>query len=158
MVNDFLMSLKALAPMCIPINKMGGQSRNLPQQVKEMFAGDDDILIFPSGKCSRKYDGKIQDPRWNKSFVKMSVDSGRWIVPVHFIGQNSKRFYWISSICEKLKIKFNLSMMFLPDELYRAQHKKFKVVFGAPIPPSRLDSSKTAMQWAQVIREEAYSL
>ena len=158
MVNDFLMYLKALAPMSIPINKVGGQSRNLPAQMSEMFASDSDILIFPSGKCSRKYDGIIQDPKWNKSFVRMSADSGRWIVPVHFIGQNSKRFYRVDSICRKLGIKFNFAMMLLPDELYRAQHKKFKVVFGKPIPPSALDRSKSPLQLAQEIRELAYSL
>lgn len=158
LVNDFLMHLKPLAPMCIPVNKMGGQSRDLPQQMKEMYASDCDILIFPSGKCSRKYDGKIQDPKWNKSFVKMSVDSGRWIVPIHFIGENSKRFYRIDSICRKLGIKFNLAMMFLPDELYRAQHKTFKVIFGKPIPPTAIDTSKSPLQNAQEIREKAYSL
>ena len=46
MVNDFLMYLKALAPMSVPINKVGGQSRNLPAQMSEMFASDSDILIF----------------------------------------------------------------------------------------------------------------
>ncbi|MGN0201664.1 MAG: 1-acyl-sn-glycerol-3-phosphate acyltransferase [Candidatus Cryptobacteroides sp.] len=158
LVNDFLMYLKGLAPICLPINKVGGQSRSLPEQMRRMFASDCDILIFPSGKCSRKYDGRIQDPKWNKSFVTMSLDSGRWIVPVHFIGQNSPRFYRIDSICRKLGIKFNIAMMFLPDELYRAQHKHFKVVFGKPIPPSALDRSKSPLQLAQEIREQVYSL
>lgn len=158
LVNDFLMYLKALAPMCIPVNKMGGQSRSLPEQMREMYAADCDILIFPSGKCSRKYDGKVQDPKWNKSFVKMSKESGRWIVPIHFIGENSKRFYRIDSICRKLGIKFNLAMMFLPDELHRAQHKTFKVVFGKPISPEELDMTKTPLLLAQEIREKAYSL
>lgn len=158
LVNDFLMYLKGLSPMCLPINKVGGQSRSLPEQMRNMYASDCDILIFPSGKCSRKYDGRIQDPKWNKSFVTMSADSGRWIVPVHFIGQNSPRFYRIDSICRKLGIKFNISMLFLPDELYRARHKRFKIVFGKPIQPSELDMSKPALVLAQEIREQAYSL
>jgi len=157
-VNDFLMYLKGLAPMCVPVNKLGGQSRNLPQQIRQIYESDNDILMFPSGKCSRVIDGKVQDPKWMKSFIEMSVKTDRWIIPVHFIGQNSKRFYKVDKWCKKLGIKFNLAMMFLPDELYRAQHKTFKVVFGTPIPPTSLDSSKTPIQWAQTIREEAYRL
>lgn len=31
LVNDLLMNLKGLAPLCIPINKLGKQARNFPQ-------------------------------------------------------------------------------------------------------------------------------
>ena len=158
LVNDFLMNIKQIASVSVPVNKMGGQSRNLPAQMREMFEADSHLLIFPAGKCSRKIDGKIQDVAWGKSFVKMSVETDRWIVPVHFVGQNSKRFYRIDALCRKLGIKFNLSMMFLPDELYRAQHKTFKVIIGKPIPPTYFDSSKSALQWAQNVREIAYNL
>lgn len=157
MVNDFLMNIKGLAPMCTPVNKMGGQSRNLPEMTRQMYASDSDIIIFPSGKCSRRYEGQIQDPKWNKSFVKMSAESDRWIVPVHFIGRNSGRFYRISSLCEKLGLKFNFAMMLLPDELYRAQHKNFKVIFGTPIPPSEINTTDPLAE-ALRIRNIAYSL
>ncbi len=158
LVNDFLMNIKGLASMCVPVNKLGGQSRNLPAMVKEIYEGDNDVLIFPSGKCSRLIDGKVQDPAWAKSFVKMSVESGRWIVPVHFIGQNSGKFYRVTSLFSSLGLKFNIGMALLPDELYKARHKSFRIVFGKPVPPTRFDSSKSYQQWAGTIREEAYNL
>ena len=34
LVNDLLMNLPGLAPVCIPINKTGGQSRNFPAMVQ----------------------------------------------------------------------------------------------------------------------------
>lgn len=158
LVNDFLMNIRSIASVSVGVNKLGGQSRNLPALMKEMYASPNNLLIFPAGKCSRKIDGKIQDVAWNKSFVKMSVDSDRWIVPVHFIGQNSKRFYRVDAIAKKLGIKFNIAMMFLPDELYRAQHSRYKVIFGKPLPPSYFDSSKTPLEWAQHVREMVYNM
>lgn len=158
MVNDFLMNIKGLAPMCVPVNKLGGQSRRLSSDVDSIFAGEADILMFPSGKCSRKIDGRIQDPAWKKTFITKSVETGRWIVPVHFIGTNSKRFYRVDSLCKALGIKFNLPMLFLPSELHRAQGKEFEIIFGEPIPPTRFDSSKSPLEWANVIREEVYNL
>lgn len=158
MVNDFLMNIRPIAKMAIPINKLGGQARNLPQLVKDLYHSDSQLVIFPAGMCSRKIDGKIQDLEWKKNFIKMSLESDRWIIPVHFIGQNSKRFYRVANITKKLGIKFNFSMLLLPDELYRAQHGKFRLVIGKPIPPSFFDSSRTLMQWSQYLKETVYSL
>lgn len=84
LVNDFLMNIKPIAPLSVPVNKMGGQSRSLPAQVRAIYESDDDILVFPAGKCSRKMNGHIQDTAWSKSFVSQSVATGRWIIPVRF--------------------------------------------------------------------------
>ena len=158
MVNDFLMNIKGLAPMCVPVNKLGGQSKSLSGQVDGIFSSEADILMFPAGKCSRKIDGKIQDPQWKKTFVTNSVENDRWIVPVHFIGRNSGRFYRVDSLCKTLGIKFNVPMLFLPDELYKSKGKEYDILFGKPIPPSRFDSSRSPLEWARIVRKEAYDL
>ena len=158
LVNDLLMSVKGLAPLCVPINKLGAQARNLPVLIDEAFASDDHIIIFPAGLCSRKIDGVIQDRAWSKTFITKSRSNGRSIVPVHFIGQNSKRFYRVDRICKALKIKFNVPMLFLPDELYRGMHGSYTVKIGKPVPPDRFDSSKSALEWAQWFRQLVYSI
>lgn len=158
MVNDFLMFLKGLAPLCIPINKTGGQSRNLPLLVQQMYQSDNNVIVCPAGLCSRKIDGKIQDIAWSKNFIKMSIQSGRYVVPVHFVGRNSKRFYNVASLCKWLKLKFNFAMLLLPDELYRARHGKYKIIFGRPVPSSVFDESRSPYDWAQWVREEVYKL
>lgn len=158
LVNDLLMSVKGLAPLCVPINKLGAQARNLPVLIDEAFASDDHIIIFPAGLCSRKIDGVIQDRAWSKTFITKSRSNGRYIVPVHFIGQNSKRFYRVDRICKALKIKFNVPMLFLPDELYRGMHGSYTVKIGKPVPPERFDSSKSALEWAQWFRQLVYSI
>lgn len=158
LVNDFLMAIPGLKPLFVPVNKIGGQSRGLPQMVNAAFKSEKQVLIFPAGLCSRKIDGKIQDVEWSKTFISKSIESGRKIVPIHFIAQNSPRFYRIATLCKKLKLKFNIAMTLLPDELYKGQHKTVKIVFGEPIDPSTFDKTATALQWAAKIRELVYTL
>ena len=131
---------------------------NLPKLIDDAFKSDDQMIIFPAGLCSRKNHGVIKDREWGKAFIKKSIDTDRYIVPVHFIGENSKRFYRVANLCKILKIKFNLAMLFLPDELYRARNGKYKVIIGKPLPPSFFDSSKTHLEWAQWVKEHVYSM
>lgn len=158
LVNDLLMNLKGLAPLCVGINKLGTQSRNFPAQVSEVFASDNHVIMFPAGLCSRLIDGRIHDVPWSKAFVQRSVMSHRDIVPVHFIGQNSPRFYRVARWCKRLGLKFNLAMMLLPDEMYRSRGRHYIVRFGTPIPYQTFDRSRTPREWAQWVESKAYSL
>ena len=89
LVNDLLMNLPGLAPLCIPINKTGKQNRNFPAMVEAGFRSDNHMLMFPAGLCSRRHNGVIEDIRWSKTFISKSVEYQRDIVPIHFSGQNS---------------------------------------------------------------------
>ena len=158
LMNDLLMNLKGMAPLGIPINKLGGQARNLPKLINDVYESDCQMLVFPAGLCSRKIDGKIQDIEWGKNFVKKSRDTGRDIVPIHFEGENSKRFYRIAKLQKLLGLKFNIAMMLLPDEMYKSKGRKYKITIGKPIPISSLDKSKSDNEWAQEIRKHVYEL
>ena len=158
LMNDLLMNLKGMAPLGIPINKLGGQARNLPRLINEVYESDCQMLVFPAGLCSRKIDGKIQDIEWGKNFVKKSRDTGRDIVPIHFEGENSKRFYRVAKLQKILGLKFNIAMMLLPDEMYRSKGRKYKITIGKPIAVSSLDKSKSDNEWAQEIRKHVYEL
>ncbi len=158
LMNDILMFLKGMAPLGIPVNKTGSQARNLSKLVNEVYESDNQMLIFPAGLCSRKIDGKIQDLEWGKSFVKKSRETGRDIIPIHFEGENSKRFYRIANLQKKLGLKFNIAMLLLPDEMYKSAGRKYRITFGEPIPITTLDKSKSDHEWAQVIRNRVYEL
>ena len=158
LMNDLVMYLKGMAPLGIPVNKLGGQSRNLPKLLNEVYESDNQMLIFPAGLCSRVIDGKIQDVEWGKSFIRKSRETGRDIVPIHFDGQNSERFYRIATWQKRLGLKFNFAMMLLPDEMYRCRGKKYRITIGEPISISSLDKSKTDFEWAQEIRKKVYEL
>lgn len=158
LMNDLVMNLKGMSPFGIPVNKLGGQARALPRLIDEAFMSENQMVIFPAGLCSRMIDGKIQDIAWSKSFVTKSRKSGRDIIPIHFYGQNSKRFYRVATWCKRLKLKFNFAMLMLPDEMVRSAGNKYKVVIGKPIPIESIDRSRSDMEWAQEIRRQVYEL
>ena len=156
LVNDLLMNLPGLAPLCIPINKTGSQSRNFPAMVEAGFNADNHILMFPAGLCSRRMNGKIADLEWKKAFVTKSVEHQRDVIPIHFSGQNSNKFYRIANICKTLGIKFNIAMLFLVDEMYKNRHKSFKITIGKPIEWSTFDKRYSPMKWANLVRNRVY--
>src|SRR5574344_525006 len=158
LVNDFLMFVKPLAPLCVPINKIGRQARNLPTLVDDAFRSEDNMLIFPAGLCSRRIGGSFQDIPWTKTFIKKSVETGRAVVPVHFIGRNSSRFYNVAGFCKTFGLKTNFAMFFLPDELYKARNSHLEVRFGEPVPADYFDKSRTALEWAAWMRQKVYNL
>ena len=157
LVNDLLMNLPGLAPLCIPINKTGKQGRNFPAMVKAGFESDNHMLMYPAGICSRRRNGVIRDVAWSKTFIVKSVEYQRDIVPIHFSGQNSDFFYRLANFSDK-HLKFNLAMLFLVDEMYKNVGKNFEIKIGKPIPWQTFDKSKTPMEWAQYVQDIVYSL
>lgn len=159
LVNDFLMSFEGLAPLCVPINKTGAQSRNFPKMVESAFQMEKNVVMFPAGLCSRKQDdGSIKDLEWKKTFITKSVQYQRDVIPVHFSGHNSEKFYNIARWCKKLHLKFNIAMLFLSDEMFKNSGKEYTITFGKPIPWQTFDKSKTPAEWAQWVKEQVYSL
>ena len=157
LVNDLLMNLPGLAPLCIPINKTGSQARNFPAMVEAGFQSDHHILMFPAGLCSRRKNGVIRDLPWKKTFITKSVQYQRDVVPIHFSGQNSNFFYRLANFSDRF-LPFNLAMMFLVDEMYKNVHKKFTVTIGKPIPWQTFDKSKSPVEWANFVQNSVYAL
>lgn len=159
LVNEWLMNLKGLAPLCVPVSVSGHQNRDLPARIDEAFKSENHILMFPARLCSRLNDeGQIHDLPWNKAFLQKSLQTKRDIIPVHFIAQNSKRFYRVARWCKRLHLKVNLAMALLPDEMYRSRGSSFTIRFGKPIPYQHFDNSRTAAQWALWVEDEVYKL
>ncbi len=156
LVNDLLMNLQGLAPLCVPINKIGRQARSLPAVVEETFSSDCHVIMFPAGLCSRRQDdGTIRDIPWSKAFIVKSVQHQRNIVPIHFEGRNSDRFYSVARWCKRLHLP-NFAMALLPDEMYRSRGKHYTVRIGKPIPWQTFDKTKTPVQWAAWVQEKVY--
>ena len=156
LVNDLLMNLPGLAPLCIPINKTGKQSRDFPAMVEAGFASDHHMVMFPAGLCSRKINGEIHDLPWTKTFITKSVQTHRDVVPIYFSGQNSEKFYRIANICKALRLKFNFAMLFLADEMFKNRGKTFEVRIGKPIPWQTFDKSRKPKEWAQYVQDIVY--
>ena len=158
LVNDLLMNLPGLAPLCIPINTTTKRSRAFPQIVEAGFKEKTHILLFPAGLCSRRKNGVIEDLEWKKTFVTKSVETHRDVVPIFFGGRNSDFFYRLSNISDRYVKKVNIAMLFLVDEMFKNCGNTFDIHIGKPIPWETFDKSKSPAQWAEYVKRQAYNL
>lgn len=152
--NSLMSGLQPLSSMFVPVNLLGGpQTRDFGVLMEELFASDNQISIFPAGTCAKRINGKITELPWKKMFVGRAKKSQRDVVPIHCTGRNSNWFYFISNVSRFLGLKVNIGMMYLVDELFRAQHKHFTITIGKTIPWQTFDKTKTDLQWAHHVRK-----
>jgi 1-acyl-sn-glycerol-3-phosphate acyltransferase len=156
LVNDILYFIQPLQNIFVPINKHGSQGKTAAQALNEALASDAQIITFPAGLCSRKTNGEIYDMEWKKMFITKAVEYQRDIIPVFFEAHNSGFFYRMANLRKKSGVKFNIEMLFLPRELFKAMGSTFTVYFGKPISWQTFDSSKSPQQWADWVKDIVY--
>ncbi len=156
-VNDLLLYLPNLRELFIPVNKHGSNAENI-RLFNEAFASDSLIVYFPAGLVSRKNKGAIKDLEWKKTFLTKAQKFGRDIIPTHVSGKNTDFFYNLANWRKRLKIKANIEMLYLVDEMYKQKDQTVHITFGEPVPIGYFDKQHTASQWAQLLREYVYAL
>ena len=158
-VNHLLANLKPLNEFFVPVRVYGSnRNRELGEQIADMFRSDYQVLVFPAGMCARKIKGKVTEMPWKKMFITQSRKFERDVVPIHISGFNSRRFFFFTKLSTFLKLKFNLGMIFLVDELFNKKGQEFVVTFGKPVPYTTFDKTKTDLQWAAVIKDQVEAL
>lgn len=158
-VNHLLANLKPLNEFFVPVRVYGSnRNRELGEQIADMFKSDYQVLVFPAGMCARKIDGKVTEMPWKKMFITQSRRYERDVVPIHISGFNSRRFFFFTKLSTFLKLKFNLGMIFLVDELFNKKGQEFVITFGKPVPYTSFDKSKTDHQWAAEIKDQVEQL
>lgn len=156
-VNDFLMYVEQLKPVFVPIDKVHG-NRNTAGGINAAFAEDNCLLYFPAGLCSRRIKGKITDLEWKSTVVKKAMQHHRDLIPVHIEAQNRRCFYTIANLRKRLGIKFNFEMALLPGEMFAQRGKTFTMTVGEPIPWQTLDDGTPAIEWAQRLHDQIYTI
>ncbi len=157
-VNDILMHIQQLHSVFIPVNKHGAQTSQNARLLEDTYASPAQLLYFPAGLCSRKKNGKICDLEWKKSFIVKSIKHKRNVVPAFFTGKNSSFFYNLAWLRGLLKIKANLEMLYLVDEMFKQKGKPIHVTIGKPIAYSTFDNTKTASEWAAWVKNIVYQM
>lgn len=150
-VNDFLMHLKPMRSIFVPVDKVHG-NRNTAAGINEAFASQNVLLYFPAGLCSRRINGKVVDLEWKPTVVKKAVEHHRDIIPVRIEARNRRRFYTIANLRKRLGIKFNFEMALLPGEMFAQRGKTFRMIVGEPIPWQHFTSEKTPKEWAALLK------
>ena len=158
LVNDLLYYIDPLKPIFVPINKYGAQAKDSAKAINEAYASENQIITFPAGLCSRKINGEIKDLEWMKSFIVKSIEFQRDIIPIHFKAKNSNFFYNFANIRKMLGLKFNIELIYLPDEMYKNSNQSFTITFGKPISWKTFNKSKTPSQWAQYVKDIVYTM
>ncbi len=158
LANDILLEVYNLKELFVPVNKHGRNTAGFVRALEECFSSDELILIFPAGLVSRRQGKDIRDLEWKKTFITKAVQHKRDIVPVYIDGKNSNFFYNLALWRKRLGIKFNVEMLYLPDEMFSQQNKKLRIIFGKPVPYSTFTKEKTHYQWAQKMKEHVYGL
>lgn len=156
-VNDLLMHLENLKELFIPINKHGSNAQNIAIY-QQTFQSDLGILYFPAGLCSRKIKGKIMDLEWKKTFITYAKRYQRDIIPAYTDGRNSNFFYNLANLRKFLRIKANIEMLYLVDEMFKQAGKNVHITIGKPIPYTTFDKRFTDQQWADKVKQHVYQL
>jgi putative hemolysin len=150
--NQILYNLKPLQEFFVPVSVGGKQGRDIAEKVASMFESGRQVLVFPAGLCARTFKGVVTEMPWKKMFVAQARKYQRDVVPVHISGHNSKWYFFLSWLSRTLKLKFNLGMIFLVDELFKQRGNEFVITFGKPIEYDRFDKTKTDLQWADEVK------
>ena len=158
LVNDILLNIGNLEPLFIPVNKVGNQAKSGIMAIDKAYASNNALLIFPAGLVSRKIDGKIQDLEWKKSFISKAKKYKRDVVPVFIEGENSNFFYNLARLRQKLGLKVNLEMLYLPDEMFSQRGQRVTIRIGKRISYTEFDASKSEKDWAKEVRSTVYSM
>lgn len=158
LVNDILMNIRNLEPLFVPINKHGGQAKGYIKAINEAYAADQALLVFPAGLVSREVKGQITDLEWKKSFISRSKKYKKNIVPVYIEGKNSKFFYKFAKLRQRLGVKVNLEMLFLPKEMFAQKNQTVKIIIGKEIPYTTFSKEHNEQYWANEVRQRVYAL
>lgn len=158
LVNDILMNIPSLRSTFIPVNKHGSQVKEAMRVFEDVMMSDKTVIFFPAGLVSRKVNGQIVDLEWKKTFVTKSRSSGRKIIPVYIDGQNSNFFYNLANLRKFLRIKANLEMFYLVDEMYKQYDKVLHVYIGEPISLEEMPTNLKDKAIAGMIKDYVYKL
>ena len=150
--NQILYNMKPLQEFFVPVSVGGRQGREIAERIAGMFESDRQVLVFPAGLCAKSIKGVVTEMPWKKMFVAQARKYQRDVVPVHISGHNSKWYFFLSWLSRTLKLKFNLGMIFLVDELFKQRGNEFVITFGKPIEYDRFDKTKTDLQWADEVK------
>jgi len=156
--NESFVYIPNLRPYIALVNPYGMSPKNYVLEFEKIYQSDISITHFPAGEVSRRYDGRIQDCEWQKSFISRAISCQRNIVPFYFHGRNSRLFYSINLIRRALGIKTNIELMLLPREFFLKRNATVRFKIGKPISWQVFDRSKTHKQWAQTLKDHVYGM
>lgn len=156
--NEILELIPNLRPLMVGINVFGKNTKVTAEKLNTMFESDAQIMIFPSGEVSRRKNGIISDPLWQKTFITKAIQYKRDIIPVFISGRNSNFFYNLANLRTFLGIKMYIETMFLPNEMFKQRNSTTTLTIGKVIPWQTFTNEKSHNDWASEVKEIVYKI
>ena len=126
--NQMLGTIKALKPLLLTVDNVGGKStRKSLADIIEFVKDDSAVIIFPAGEVSRFGPKGIKDGEWSKGFLTIAKSAKAPVLPIHINGRNSLLFYTLSIVAKPL------STFWLVHEMFKQENKSIVFTVGKKI-------------------------
>ncbi len=156
--NFLLHRIEPLKPYVMPVNPFEDRKED-----QSSMAGIKNTLlhlrdgnplgIFPAGEVSTYKDGKlIVDKPWEEGAVKLIYKAKVPIIPIYFHAKNSRLFYFLSKISDRLRTAK------LPSEVLSQKSRVIKVRIGKPISVKAQDEYENIDDFHTFLRKKTYML
>ncbi|MHA7775090.1 GNAT family N-acetyltransferase [Roseibium sp. M-1] len=127
-----------LADMIIPVEwradfKSHEKTRETLKLASSAFKTERVVVLFPSGRLAYWHEGRLTERPWMTSALTLARKNKAPIIPMHMGGRNSGLFYFLARVSTELRD------MTVFNELLNKKDAKFRVHFGKPIRPERLE-------------------
>ncbi|NLP57323.1 lysophospholipid acyltransferase family protein [Lutibacter sp. B1] len=156
--NFLLHRIEPMKPYIMPVNpfedRKDAQSsvtgvKNALMHLKEGYP----LGIFPAGEVSTYKDGKlIVDKPWEEGAIKLIQKAKVPIIPIYFHAKNSRLFYFLSKLDDKLRTAK------LPSELLSQKSRVIKVRIGKQISVNNQEEYCNTQDFCDFIRRKTYML
>lgn len=158
-VGNFLLHrIEPLKPYVMPVNPFEDR-----KDVKSSITGFKNALkhlndehplgIFPAGEVSTYRDGKLLvDKPWEEAAMKLVKRAEVPVVPIYFHAKNSKLFYRMAKMSDKLRTAK------LPSELLTQKERLIKVRIGNAISVEDQKEHEKLPAFTEFLRKKTYML
>ena len=110
------------------------KTRATLQAARDAFEAERCVVLFPAGRLARQDpSGQLTDPPWAATAASLARKYEAPIVPIHVAGPRSTLFHTFDRFSEELRD------VTLFHEMLNKRGRKFQLVVGPVIAPSRLD-------------------
>jgi putative hemolysin len=158
LANQVLCEVQQLAERLVAVPVFAKPKDALPA-VQAAFASDAPLLIFPAGRTARYQQGKLDDGPWAKLAVTLARREQRSLTVLHLASRNSRWFYTLAWLRQKLGITTNIEMLLLVREMLKPSIKQPQLFVDIPMHSIELDAlAETDQQRMRWLKRRCYQL
>lgn len=141
--RDAIRAVPRLAEMIIPVEwveakRTPSKSRETLQGAVKMFQDERAIVLFPSGRLSKRIGTRLVERPWMNTPITFARKFHAPLLPVHITGRNSLLYYLLSELSEELK---NMTLF---SEMLNKQGNRYHIRFGRPVDVQSLPADPSA--------------